>query len=164
MQKPNPVSLADLSAAGIRIRPYEAVTIVRELVLQVVRHELAGVPSSHVIRLSSDGTISVEGPVGAGGPSVPRAAQLLDSLLPSAGAGSRIRVPGSLRLVLARAQGTLDLPPFESLEPFADALERFGSTDPVATVRNLFSAWGELVGARPPQFESIEPVERAAPA
>ena len=45
------VSLADLSAAGLRLRPTEAVTIVRALALQVARGELPGMPSAHVIRL-----------------------------------------------------------------------------------------------------------------
>src|SRR5687768_9322373 len=105
-----PVSLADLSAAGVRLRPHEAATIVRELVLQVARGEVAGVPSSQVIRLSGSGTVSIEGPVGADGPSVKRAAQLLDSLLPSMDGdeASHSRVPGGLRLVVARAIGSLD--------------------------------------------------------
>jgi cytoskeletal protein RodZ len=152
MNRPNaPISLADLSAAGVRLRPYEAGTLVRELALQAARGDLAGVPSAHVIRLSAQGTIAVEGPVGAGGRSIVRAAQLLDSLLASADAGADFRVPGGLKLVVARALGTLDVPPFPSLEAFADALTRFAATDPAAMVTNLVVTWAESVGSRVPE-------------
>lgn len=155
MQRPNvPVSLADLSAGGIELRPYEAVTIVRELISRVARGELAGVPSSHVIRLAGNGEISIEGPVGAGGPSVARAGQLLDSLLPQNEGASQFRVPGGLRLVIARAMGALDLPPFASLEAFTAALERFASSDCEAMVSNLVAAWADASGARAGETEA----------
>ena len=143
-----PISLADLSAAGVRLRPYEAVTLVRELALQVARGEVAGVPSSHVIRLAASGLVSVEGPVEAGGRPVYRAAQLLESLMPDADAGGHFRVPGGLKLVIARALGTLDLPAFPSLEAFAEALGRFAATDPAATITNLVVSWTEVTAGR----------------
>ncbi len=128
-------SFADLSAAGISLRPVEAVTIVRELALRVERGELRGVPSAHVIRLSGSGMVSVGGPMAADSRSVARAAHLLDTLLPPIDAPAR--VPGALRLVLARALGTLDLPPYPSLDSFAQALSRFASDDLEGTVRAL---------------------------
>jgi hypothetical protein len=158
MHRPNtPISLADLSAAGVRLRPYEAVTLVHELMLQVARGEVAGVPSAHVIRLSVSGTVSIEGPVGAGGRPIMRAAQLLDSLLPGPDAGNQFRVPGGLKLVVARALGTLDLPPFPSLEAFADALSRFSATDPAATLTNLVVTWSEFVASRAP--DASDPIQ-----
>jgi len=162
MPRPNaPISLADLAAAGVKLRPYEAVTIVRELLQEVVRGEVAGVPSAHVIRLSSAGEVSVEGPVEAGGRPVIRAAQLLDSLLPAADAGHQFRVPGGLKLVVARALGTLDLPPFPSLEAFADALARFGATDRAAAVASLVESWSAFVSAREPDAIDAVPVAAA---
>jgi hypothetical protein len=128
-------SFADLSAAGIRLRPVEAVTIVRELALRVERGELRGVPSAHVIRLSTSGMVSVGGPMAADSRSVVRAAHLLETLLPPIDVSAR--VPGALRLVLARALGTLDLPPYPSLDSFAQALSRFASDDLEGTVRAL---------------------------
>ncbi len=155
-----PVSLADLSAAGVRLRPFEAATIVRELVLQVARGDVAGVPSSQVIRLSGSGVVSVEGPVGADGPSVKRAAQLLDSLLPPMDAvSSQYRVPGGLRLVVARGMGALDLPPFASLAAFADALSRFAATDAVAVVSTLVVTSGDNVAAKQPVAAPVEDVK-----
>src|SRR3954466_1077515 len=130
-------SLADLAAAGVAINHAEAVTIVRDVVLRAWRGELPGVPSAHVIRLSASGTVSVEGPIATDDRAVPRAAHLLDALLPGFDAPAELRVPGALRLVVARALGTLDLPPYESLAGFAEALTRFGTDDLQGVVRKL---------------------------
>jgi Tol biopolymer transport system component len=164
MHRPNaPIALVDLTAAGVQLRPFEAVTIVRELLLLVARGDVAGVPSAHVIKLSSAGIVSVEGPVAAGGRPVMRAAQLLDSLLPVSDLGKEFRVPGGLKLVVARALGTLDLPPFPSLDSFADALSRFAATDPAAAITNIVTSWSDLVGALPrPAVEvEVEPLPAA---
>jgi cytoskeletal protein RodZ len=160
MSRPIPhVSLADLSAAGLRLRPLEAVTIARELTLRVSRGDLAGVPSAHVIRFTADGDIIVEGPVAAGR-SVERAARLLEAMLPGFDAPPEFRVPGALRLVLARALGVLDLPPYRTLDGFAHALARFAAEDAVATVRDLVSGWCAAVEAEePPPVEPVAAVE-----
>jgi hypothetical protein len=142
------LSVADLCAAGVRLRPIEAVTIVRELSLLVSRGEMPGVPSAHVIRLSPNGTVTIEGPVVAGGRPVPRAAQLLESLLPGFDAPPEFRVPGALRLIVARALGTLDLPPYPSLEAFSDDLSRFAASDPAAVLGDLVTTWSGYVAAR----------------
>ena len=126
----SPVSIADLTAAGVGLRTLDAATIVRELVLRVARGEMPGVPSAHVIRLFASGAISIEGPVAADSRAVARAAHLLDTLLLGFNAPAAVRVPGALRLIVARAQSTLDLPPYPSLDSFAQALSRFASTDP----------------------------------
>jgi hypothetical protein len=162
MHRPNaPISLSDLSAAGVQLRPYEAVTIVRELLVQVARGDVAGVPSGHVIRLSSTGNVSVEGPVAAGGRPVLRAAQLLDSLLPVSDTSKEFRVPGGLKLVVARALRTLDLPPFPSLESFEAALSRFAATNPAAVISDLVNEWADIVAARAPQAVEVEPLPAA---
>jgi cytoskeletal protein RodZ len=121
----------------VRLGATEAVTIVRDLTLQVSRGVLPGVPSAHVIRLAASGELTIEGPVAADGRGVTRAAQLLDSLLPGFEAPSELRVPGALRLIIARALGTLDLPPYPSLDSFALALARFAAPDPRAALRHL---------------------------
>ena len=157
MHRPNaPVALADLSAAGVQLRPFEAVTIVREVLLLVARGDVAGVPSAHVIRLSSAGVVSVEGPVAAGGRNVMRAAQLLDALLPMSDLGKDFKVPGGLKLVIARALGTLDLPSFPSLDSFTDALGRFAATDPAAAIINIVTSWSDRVGTLPRQAVEVE--------
>jgi Tol biopolymer transport system component len=148
MSRPEvPVSLADLAAAGVRLRPFEAVTIVRELALQVARDQAPGVPSAHVIRLAPSGAVFIEGPVAAGGRSVGRAAQLLDTLLPGFDAPPEFRAPGALRLVIARALGSVDLPPYATLDAFADALARFGAADAAPVIRQIVSSWAESVAS-----------------
>src|SRR5687768_3918057 len=147
MSRDASLSLADLSAVGVRLRPVEAVTIVRELVAHVSRGEIAGVPSAHVVRLSPAGSVFVEGPVAAGGRAVARAAQLLETLLPGFDAPPEFRAPGALRLVIARALGSVDLPPYGTLDAFAEALERFAAPDLAPIVQHLAASWAETIAA-----------------
>jgi cytoskeletal protein RodZ len=157
------VSLADLAAAGVRLLPADAVTIARELILQVARGDVPGVPSAHVIRLSRGGTIAVEGPVAAGGRAVSRAAQLLEALLPPKDAGPEYRTPGALRLCVVRGLGMLDVPPYPSLDSFADALQRFAATDPAATIRTIVERYeaATAIPPVPPLPLPVEPVPSA---
>jgi hypothetical protein len=135
-------SLAELAGADIHLHPAEAVAIVAELCRRHRRGMLRGVPSPSIIRLSRDGDISVEGPIPTEGPDdVARMAQLLSDILPGFGAAPRLRARGGLRLVIARALGTLDLPPYDSLQDFGGALERFAAADLRACVRGLVAAW-----------------------
>ena len=106
-------------------------------------------PSAHVIRLCGSGALAVEGPVAAGGRAVSRAAQLLESMLPPRDAGPEFKVPGALRLCIVRALGTLDVPPYPSLDSFADALQRFAVPDAAATIRGLVEAWDATTAAAP---------------
>jgi cytoskeletal protein RodZ len=153
------VPVAELAAAGLTLRTEEAVAIVQELMRQVAAGEAAGVPSAHVIRLSVDGRVSVEGPVAAE-PCVTRAAQLLECLL-QVGQTGPARVPGRLKLVLARALGTLDLPPFGSLCEFSVALERFAAPDPAAAVADVVARWREAAAQREVR-DTPEPVPVAS--
>jgi hypothetical protein len=142
------VSLADLADAGIRLRPSEAVAIVRDIALQVVRGDLPGVPSAHVIRFTPSGEIAVEGPVATDGSHVLRAAHLLDLLLGSDDAAAPAeRVSGALRIVVARALGAIDLPPYASLAALAEALSRFAASDVTAVVGELHQTWSASVQA-----------------
>ena len=162
MLKPDTrISIADLAAVGITLRPMDAVAIVRELVLQVIRGVIPGVPSLHVIRIAPSGALQVEGPVAAGSRSISRAAQLLETLLAPFDSAAEVRVPGALRLALARAMGTLDLPPYPSLEAFAETLRRFSPVDSPKAMRDLVSRWAEaaeLAAELPPdESASDEP-------
>jgi hypothetical protein len=148
MSQASLISIADLEAAGLRLRPFEAATLARDVAQQVARGALPGVPSVHVLRLMADGRITVEGPVEAGGRAVSRVAQLLDALLPGFDAPPEWRVPGALRLVVARALRTLDLPPYPSLDSFIDALARFAAPDSRPVVRDLVAWWQEATQLR----------------
>ena len=99
-----------------------------------------------------------------GGCPVARAAQLLDSLLPTGEEGSQFRVPGGLKLLVARALGTLDLPPIVSLDAFADALARFAAPDPEATIATLAASWEAFVATKRPGAPPVDCVDAADPA
>ena len=131
------VSLADFAAAGVRLRPTDAVTIVRTLVMQVAERSLPGVPSAHVIRLSLSGDVSVEGPVVASGQPVPRAAQLLAALLP--GGKPQSAEPTPLWRLIDRA--VQSPPAYGTLEAFAAALAPFAAHDPQAAIQELTARW-----------------------
>ncbi|MEO8521431.1 MAG: helix-turn-helix domain-containing protein [Acidobacteriota bacterium] len=152
------LSLTDLGSSGIAVHHAEAVTIVRELMRRASDGELPGVPSAQVIRLHASGEISVEGPIATDDRAVVRAATLLQALLPGFDAPAELRVPGALRLVIARALGTVDLPPYASLQDFAGALERFASTELPRVVRDLVVRHAETAPQAP------EPVQREADA
>ena len=142
------VSLAELAAADIRIRPAEAVAIVSEICRQYRSGLITAVPSPGVIRLTSDGEIVVEGPLTIGVGGVARAAHLLNDLLADFDAPSQYRASGGLRLVIARALGTLDLPPYASIDEFCAAIARFSVPDLPSTARTLYQAWAAARAAR----------------
>ena len=146
MRLPLHPSLADLKTAGVRLDACDAATIAREVALRAARGDLPGIPSFHVIRLTDDGAIQVEGPV-ASGREIELAARLLETLLPPLDARTPVRVPGALRLVVARALRVLDLPPFASLDAFADALARFAAEDPRPVLANLVAIWRGVTSA-----------------
>jgi hypothetical protein len=147
------VSIAELSGAGIRLNAAEAVTITRQIVDRVLRGQVPGIPSADVIGITPNGAIAIDGPIAADR-SVGRAARLLDSLLPELGSATDVRVPGALRLVVARALGTLDLPPHPSLEQFSSALERFAAPDAAAVLGSLHDRWSSAAARRVPGLQA----------
>ena len=127
---------------------------------------IRGIPSPGVIRLTRDGAIVAEGPITAGAESgVRRAAHLLSDLLPDFSAPAAYRASGGLRLVLARAFGTIDLPLYATLEELCDALARFSVEDLGTAGRSLFRAWEEARATRrlagPPPALTISDIRRA---
>jgi hypothetical protein len=137
----NRVSLAELAAADIQLRPSEAVAIVSAICAQHIAGTLPGIPSPGVIRLTRDGDLIAEGPITTGQDTVARAALLLTDLLPGFSALPEYRASGPLRLVIARALGSIDLPPYRSLYEFRAALMRFVTEDVGDVARALFSSW-----------------------
>lgn len=152
------VSIAELAAAGFVLHAAEAAAIVVDVCRQYERGAIRGIPSTHVIRLTPDGAVVAEGPITTDQPPVAKAAQLLNDLLPPFDAPPAFRVPGGLRLVVARALGTLDLPPFASIDEFCMAVSRFAAADLVSTSRNLYRAW-EI--SRTPRMLTISDLRRA---
>ena len=144
------VSLADLAAAGVRLRPIDAATIVSALVRQIESRALPGVPSSHVIRLSGMGEVSVEGPVVATGSPVPRAAQLLADLLPrSTRSGADTALTRLVDLALQTPPG------YVTLEQFGNALRPFAAHDTKAAIAEIAARWAAAAGVT----DGWDPVE-----
>lgn len=162
------VSLSELVASGIVLRPAEAVAIVGEICRQRAARLLPGLPSTAVIRLASHGEIVIEGPVPAGDDVIARAGQLLETLLAPFDAPPEYRASGALRLVVARALGSLDLPPFASLEEFCGALARFTTLEARDVVAGLVSAWtpghADRDAAAAPVQEPITPALTVVPS
>ena len=157
---PTRVSLNELQVAGLRLRPAEAAAIVVEICRQHLDGRLPGVPSANVIRVTDDGSVVAEGPINADGPEVVAAAELLEDLLPDFNAPPEFRTPGGLRIAIARALGTLDLPPFASLEEFRAAVARFAATDLPTVARDLFVAGTRAISTRQgTQTLPLAPVE-----
>jgi Tol biopolymer transport system component len=138
---PSCLSVPELVSGGIVLRPVEAVAIVSEVCRQCLEGRAYGIPSPSAIRVIADGTVEIRGPAISGQAAVVRAAHLLNALLPPFDAPPEYRAPGGLRLVIARALGTVDLPPYASLEEFTHALARFSVRDARDEVRGLFRDW-----------------------
>ena len=153
------ISLAELAGTE-PLRPVQAVTIVHQLILRIGQGTIAGVPSPQIIRLSAAGRMSVEGPIAADAHTVGHAAHLLSTLLPGFDMHSNERVPGALRLVIARAARTLDVPPYLSLEAFGADLARFASHNPESCIRELVTSHQKA--PEPDGIERIELGEGAA--
>jgi hypothetical protein len=134
------VSLAELAAADIQLRPAEAVAIVTEMCRRCASGELPGMPTAGVIRVTRDGDVVVEGPM-ITDDDVYRAGDLLNDLLAGFDSTPEYRASGGLRLAVARALGTLDVPPYASLSEFCEALARFGSDDVRDVARALYHTY-----------------------
>ena len=134
------ISLDELCTAGVRMRHSDAVAIAREFMLRAARAELPGVPSPHSIRLSSDGTIAVEGPIALGS-EVRRATCLLEVLLSRASAD--VIAPAAFHLIVARAHARNESS-FTSLDEFAQALTPFAAPDLAAVVHTLVAVANSL--------------------
>ena len=158
------VSLTELAAADIRLRPDEAVGLVVEICRQHAAGLLPAIPSPGIIRLTSAGGVVVEGPMATEEATVARAAHLLSDLLPDFDAPSDYRASGGLRLVLARALRTLDLPAYDDLDGFAAALQRFAAPDLAGSARSLFRAWEKARAAHAPAAPGPAAPGPAAPS
>jgi hypothetical protein len=136
----NSTLIADLIAAGVELRPEEAVAIAQQLI-----HASAtlsdstpptaplGPPSPGNVQLRADGSVTCGGYHVT--PAVFEMAILLQTLLPP---GS-LQVPGGLRYAIARGLLEVDAPPFDSIEEFSRVLERFEQGHRREVVRALLA-------------------------
>jgi hypothetical protein len=142
VQQQPPVSIADLLARGVRLRPDEAVALTREVWRRVSEDGPAPiVPSLEEILITADEgvRIAAKRPPGerTGGEATLQAlGTLLDHLLAPVDAPAEFRAPAALRRVVAGARGQVDPPEYTWVEEFLLALQRFETGDP-----------GEVLGA-----------------
>jgi hypothetical protein len=118
-------SVAEVLGAGVEIQPEEAVAIVQQLI--VALRDLTpphtakppyGPPTADTVHLAADGAVLCRACEAT--PAVSEIARLLETMLPLS-----TRTPGGLRYAMARALLDVDVPPFDSLDDFAETLARY---------------------------------------
>src|SRR5262245_6222064 len=130
-------SIIDLQNTSTILRADEVVAIVQQLI-----HNLAatadacfeqpfGPPSPQNVYLDDEGFVTCQACQVT--PAVAEAAIFMQQLLPP----GTPKVPGALRYAIARALHDVDAPPFDSIQDFSAALERFETGDRTAVVRAL---------------------------
>jgi hypothetical protein len=139
------VSAAGLKAAGVGLTAAEAVACV-VLAGDALDWSSDAPDPSHLL-LRSDGRIDVT-PGAHRPPRVEAYARLLHRLLPDAETTGPARVPGALRLAVARGLGVLDAPPFASLQDFRAAIARFLTHSPEELIVGIVVRWAEAMGSR----------------
>jgi hypothetical protein len=150
------VSATSLRAAGVILDAAEAVACVLQAGDALQWSTEA--PEASRIVLRSDGRIDISAPRPEREATVESYARLLHRLLPdSTGTAAPARVPGALRLAIARALGAMDAPPFATLRDFRQAIERFLTRSPEELVVSAVLRWAEAEAA--PSSES-RPAER----
>jgi hypothetical protein len=142
------ISIAELTAAGIKFEADEAVAIAQQLI-DVLRDPHAvqeveppyGPPSAEPFSRKSGETVVCRG-YGTT-PAVSEVGIFLHSLLRD----GALRVPGGLRYTIARALLDVDVPPFDSLDAFSRDLARHEHGDRSAIVRRLLRRAGSQPSA-----------------
>jgi hypothetical protein len=134
------VPLAELRACGVSLRADEAVALVLQLGERL--NWQAAPPPAHAIVLQSDGRIDVRAAAGEIGATAASYARLLHELLPEPHAAVGGKVPGGLRLLVARALGDGGLP-IVTPEAFATALARFAPASTADALVGVLVRWAE---------------------
>jgi len=128
---PDAISLQQLLDSGVVITPHEAIAVVQQLLRTPWDASATRSLRLDDLMLFADGR--VEHPA-CEEPEESEIGRLLDALLP---AGTGQRVPGALRLTVARACRAVDAPPFGSIAALSAALERFERGERHAVVCGL---------------------------
>ena len=119
-------SVAEVQDAGVTIEADEALAIAQELIAALRNGDNAhvvrppfGPPTPANVYLGADGSVICRGCEST--PGVSEMAIFLQAMLPD----QSVRVPGGLRYTIARALLDVDVPPFASLDDFAETLTRY---------------------------------------
>lgn len=148
MNQGHPVSIAAFMAAGVPLRPHEAVAIVLELCRQVGRRRAAtGVMpaiSAGTVTLDGAGVVTVAGGVpGEDEQTVSLVGRLLVEMLDHSAAAVENAVPPRLRATAFRAASS-GREAFASLADFVSALRRHGPEfEPTQAIVGVFDRWAE---------------------
>jgi hypothetical protein len=141
-------SITELQDGGLTVEADEAVAIAQQLIRSLRETRLRsleppyGPPTAANVFLNEDGSVTCRGCDTA--PAVFEIAIFLDALLPTSP-----RVPGGLRYAIARAMLAVDVPPFDSLDEFSEALARYETGPREGIVRGLLERWSSAPVARP---------------
>ena len=146
-------SLDELLNAGAHLSPHEAVAVIQQLLASNGEEAGETTPAARDVILDTDGRVHCR----SGLPSVAAIGRLLDAMLPC---GNGVRVPGALRLTIARACNLVDAPPFASRSALSTALERFESGARGDVVRELLVRTG-FVSAVPASPDGPRPDRRS---
>jgi hypothetical protein len=139
------ITLADIRSQNVRIHPHEAVAVAQSLMRDLGDLGEARSPygplSLDTVAVDTKGKLHCRGT--AATPSVPEVAILLQALL----ADGEARVPNALRYTLSRALHEVEAPPFDSIDEFAAALERFERGAPSDVLARLFDRTSQAAPA-----------------
>lgn len=127
------ISIAELKRSGVTLAPHEGVAVIQCLIhgrSTTAATPPFGPPSPENVEIGSDGTVICRACEIS--PAVAELAILLQTLLPPGAP-----LPGGLRYAVARALHEVDVPPFDSVEEFSAALERYERGERAAVVRRL---------------------------
>jgi hypothetical protein len=147
------VTLLEVQRAGVPISAADAVAVAQKLICEPAGappQPPFGPPSLENVCLGADGSVRCR--AAAVTPAVPEIAALLQLLLPV-----RMRISGGLRYALARALHEIDAPPFDGIDEFSRALERFERGDRAALIRGLVMRTNTAVAAGGSTFTDGEP-------
>ena len=140
------VSAAGLRAAGITLSTAEAVACL--ILVGDALDWAVDAPDPSRVVLRGDGRVDVTAISDTTPARVETYARLLHRLLPDATHDVPARVPGALRLAVARGLGVLDAPPFSTARDFRKAIERFLTEPPEQLVVAVMVRWAEAMGSQ----------------
>jgi hypothetical protein len=132
------VSIAELVADGVPIRPPEALAVI-ETLSESFQGPDVGIPDAAEIVIFADGQLFAGVIDGGGAPPVKSLANLLRAMLDRAPLGHR--VSPDLCRVVALGLGCLSGKKLMTIEGFAEALRPFAGPDPRSEIRQLFARW-----------------------
>jgi Tol biopolymer transport system component len=133
------LTLADFAADAGTLTPEEAVALTLAVAERLGWSEPPSRPEHLVIR--GDGTVHLPRAVDAAPATPEQYADLLKKLLAFGRDEAGLRVPGPLLLLIARARGEIDLPPFASADEFRHALVRFLSRPATHVISAAMARW-----------------------